>query len=87
MYKRQDLRIEEIRNELIQLKPYVDYEKGYNLVLKERPDEALDILLPLVKDFGGWWNLLFFIGLASVSYTHLDVYKRQVKHCVGKFNG
>lgn len=59
-----DLRIEEIRNELLQLKPYVDYENGYNLVLKERPEEGLDLLLPLVKDFGGWWNLLFFIGLA-----------------------
>jgi tetratricopeptide (TPR) repeat protein len=68
-----DLRIEEIRNELIQLKPYVDYEKGYNLVLKERPDEALDILLPLVKDFGGWWNLLFFIGLAYRSKGEYDI--------------
>lgn len=59
-----DLRIEEIRNELLQLKPYVDYEKGYNLVLNERPEEGLELLLPLVKDFSGWWNLLFFIGLA-----------------------
>lgn len=59
-----NLRIEEIRNELIQLKPYVDFENGYNLVLKERPEEALDLLLPLVKDFSGWWNLMFFIGLA-----------------------
>ncbi|MGB4439935.1 MAG: tetratricopeptide repeat protein [Sedimentibacter sp.] len=58
------LRIDEIRNELIQLKPYVDFENGYNLVLKERPEEGLDLLLPLVKDFSGWWNLLFFIGLA-----------------------
>ena len=68
-----DLRIEEIRNELIQLKPFVDYEKGYNLVLKERPDEALDLLLPLVKDFGGWWNLLFFIGLAYRSKREYDI--------------
>lgn len=59
-----NLRIEEIRNELILLKPYVDYENGYNLVLKERPEEALEILLPLAKEFSGWWNLLFFIGLA-----------------------
>ncbi len=58
------LRIDEIRNELIQLKPFVDFEKGYNLVLKERPEEGLDLLLPLVKEFSGWWNLLFFIGLA-----------------------
>lgn len=58
------LRIEEIRNELIQLKSYVDFENGYNLILKERPEEGLDLLLPLVKEFNGWWNLLFFIGLA-----------------------
>lgn len=58
------LRIDEIRNELIQLKPYVDFENGYNLVLKEKPEEGLDLLLPLTKEFGSWWNLLFFIGLA-----------------------
>lgn len=58
------LRIDEIRNELIQLRPYVDFEKGYNLVLKEKPEEGLELLLPLVKEFGNWWNLLFFIGLA-----------------------
>jgi tetratricopeptide (TPR) repeat protein len=59
-----NLRIDEIRNELIQLKPYVDFENGYNLVLKESPEEGLELLLPLVKKFSGWWNLLFFIGLA-----------------------
>lgn len=58
------LRIDEIRSELIKLKPYVDFENGYNLILKERPEEGLDLLLPLVKEFNGWWNLLFFIGLA-----------------------
>lgn len=66
------IRIEEIRNELIQLKPYVDFENGYNLVLKERPEEGLDLLLPLVKKFDSWWNLLFFIGLA---YRMLEQYK------------
>lgn len=55
---------EEIRQELIQLKPYVDFENGYNLVLKEHPNEGLELLLPLLKKFNGWWNLLFFIGLA-----------------------
>lgn len=76
-----DLRIEEIRNELLQLKPYVDYENGYNLVLKERPEEGLDLLLPLVKDFGGWWNLLFFIGLAYRAlgeYTIAETYFENV---------
>lgn len=58
------LRIDEIRNELINLRPYVDFENGYNLVLKEKPEEGLDLLIPLVKKYGSWWNLLFFIGLA-----------------------
>ncbi|HHZ02757.1 MAG TPA: tetratricopeptide repeat protein [Tissierellia bacterium] len=70
------IRVEEIRNELIQLKPYVDYEKGYNLVLNEKPEEALDLLLPLVKDFSGWWNLLFFIGLAYRSMGEYSIAER-----------
>ena len=67
------LRIDEIRNELIQLKPYVDFENGYNLVLKEKPEEGLDLLLPLVKKYGNWWNLLFFIGLAYRSLGQYDI--------------
>ncbi|WMJ76538.1 MULTISPECIES: tetratricopeptide repeat protein [unclassified Sedimentibacter] len=67
------LRIDEIRNELIQLKPYVDYEKGYNLVLKEKPEEGLELLLPLVKQLGTWWNLLFFIGLAYRALGQYDI--------------
>lgn len=58
------LRVDEIRKELIDLKPYVDYENGYNLVLKGSPAEGLELLLPIVPKFNGWWNLLFFIGLA-----------------------
>lgn len=67
------LRIDEIRNELINLKPYVDFERGYNLVLKEKPDEGLDLLLPLVKKFSSWWNLLFFIGLAYRMLGKYDI--------------
>lgn len=68
-----NVRIEEIRNELNDLQPYVDYENGYNLVLKEQPDEALDLLLPLVNEFSGWWNLLFFIGLAYRSLGDYEI--------------
>lgn len=67
------LRVDEIRNELIQLKPYVDFENGYNLVLKEKPKEGLDLLLPLTKEFGSWWNLLFFIGLAYRMLGNYDI--------------
>lgn len=68
-----NVRIEEIRNELNELQPYVDYENGYNLVLKEQPNEALDLLLPLVNEFSGWWNLLFFIGLAYRSLGDYEI--------------
>lgn len=67
------VRVEEIRNELEQLEPYVDYENGYNLVIKEQPNEALDLLLPLVNEFSGWWNLLFFIGLAYRSLGEHEI--------------
>ncbi len=67
------VRVEEIRNELQQLEPYVDFENGYNLVLKEKPNEALDLLLPLVNDFSSWWNLLFFIGLAYRSLGEYEI--------------
>ncbi|WP_312701488.1 tetratricopeptide repeat protein [Sedimentibacter sp.] len=67
------LRTDEIRNELIQLQPYVDFENGYNLVLKEQPEKGLDLLLPLTKTFGGWWNLLFFIGLAYRMLGEYDI--------------
>lgn len=67
------LRIDEIRNELIRLRPYVDFENGYNLVLKEKPEEGLELLLPLVKKYGNWWNLLFFIGLAYRMLGKYDI--------------
>lgn len=70
------VRIEEIRNELNNLKPYVDYENGYNLVLKEKPNEALNLLLPLVNEFSGWWNLLFFIGLAYRTLEEYEIAER-----------
>jgi tetratricopeptide (TPR) repeat protein len=67
------LRIDEIRNELIELRTLVDFENGYNLVLKEKPEEGLDLLLPLVKKYSSWWNLLFFIGLAYRMLGQYDI--------------
>lgn len=74
-------RVEEIRNEIENLKPYVDFETGYNLVLNEKPNEGLDLLLPLVNNYSGWWNLLFFIGLAYRSlgeYSIAETYYENV---------
>lgn len=63
-YDDDQIRIQEIRNELELLKPYIDYENGYNYVLKGEAQRGLDLLLPLVEKNSGWWNLLFFVGLA-----------------------
>ncbi len=72
-YDDDSLRIDEIRNELILLQPYVDFENGYNLVLRDQPEKGLDLLLPLVKEFNNWWNLLFFIGLAYRMLGEYDI--------------
>ncbi|MDP3386340.1 MAG: tetratricopeptide repeat protein [Eubacteriales bacterium] len=61
---RDDLRIQEVREELEELEMLVDYEVGSSLVLNGELDRGLDKLLPLVPYYPTWWNLLFVIGLA-----------------------
>jgi tetratricopeptide (TPR) repeat protein len=68
-----DLRIDEIRNEIEQLDVYVRYETGYNLILNSEPQKGLDILLPLAEAYSGWWNLLFFIGLGYRSLGEYEI--------------
>ncbi len=67
------LRKDEIRNEIEQLDVYVKYETGYNYVLNFEPQKGLDILLPLVEIYSGWWNLLFFVGLAYRSLGEYEI--------------
>ncbi len=67
------LRKDEIRNEIEQLDVYVKYETGYNYVLNSEPQKGLDILLPLVEIYSGWWNLLFFVGLAYRSLGEYEI--------------
>ncbi len=67
------VRIDEIRNEIEQLDVYVRYETGYNLILNSEAQKGLDILLPLVEDYSGWWNLLFFIGLGYRSLGEYEI--------------
>ena len=63
-YDDDQVRIDEIRNEIEQLEVYVKFETGYNYVLQNEPKKGLELLLPLVENYSGWWNLLFFVGLA-----------------------
>ncbi|QSX07100.1 tetratricopeptide repeat protein [Sedimentibacter sp. zth1] len=69
-------RIEEVREELENLEVYVQYETGYNYVLDGEPQRGLDILLPIVKVYNNWWNLLFFIGLAYRSLEEYEIAQR-----------
>ncbi len=71
-----DLRIDEIRNEIELLDIYVKYETGYNYVLNSEPQKGLDILLPLVEEYSSWWNLLFFVGLAYRSIGEYEIAER-----------
>ena len=70
------VRIDEIRNEIEQLDIYVKYETGYNYVLNSEPQKGLDILLPLVEIYSGWWNLLFFVGLAYRTLGEYEIAER-----------
>ena len=67
------VRIDEIRNEIEQLDIYVKYETGYNYILNSEPQKGLNILLPLAELYSGWWNLLFFIGLAYRSLGEYEI--------------
>lgn len=55
--------LEEIQLQLQVIEDDVQYEEGYNLVLRGQPKEGLDKLLPLKEKHSDWWNLLFMIGL------------------------
>lgn len=70
-------RIDEIRNEINELQIFINYEKGYNYVLNGETQKGLELLLPIAEKRSGWWNLLFFIGLA---YRLMKEYKIAEKY-------
>lgn len=70
------VRVDEIRNEIEQFDIYVKYETGYNYILNSEAQKGLDILLPLVETYSGWWNLLFFVGLAYRSLGEYEIAER-----------
>ncbi len=53
----------EIVTNLHDLNAKILFEKGHTLILNERVDEGLEILLSLEEEYVDWWNLMFFIGL------------------------
>lgn len=53
----------EIVSNLHDLNAKIKFEEGHTLILNERPEEGLEILLALEPEYVDWWNLMFFIGL------------------------
>ncbi|OPL09273.1 MAG: hypothetical protein AVO33_07355 [delta proteobacterium ML8_F1] len=60
-----------------ELKNKIQYEEGYELILKGRYEEGLEKLLPLKDLYDNWWNYLFFVGLG---YRMMEDYPRAVHH-------
>lgn len=56
--------VAEIQENLIKMDFKIRYEEGYNLVLQGKPEEGVELLLPILDDHPDWWNLLFMIGIA-----------------------
>jgi len=77
-----DIRKQEIRDQLEELEYYIQFEEGYKLVLKGNVDKGLDILLPLLDVFKNWWKLFFVIGVAFRQKQEFEVAKRYFKNVV-----
>jgi tetratricopeptide (TPR) repeat protein len=77
-----DVRKQEIRDQLEELEYYIKFEEGYKLVLKGYVEEGLDILLPLLDVFKNWWKLFFVIGVGFRQKQEFEVAKRYFKNVV-----
>ncbi len=77
-----DIRKQEIRDQMEELEYYIKFEEGYKLVLKGYVEQGLDILLPLLDVFKNWWKLFFVIGVAFRQKQEFDVAKRYFKNVV-----
>lgn len=69
--------IKEIKLQLELIKDDVNYEEGYNLILRGKSEDGLEKLLPLAENNSDWWNLLFFIGLG---YRQSGNYNEAIKY-------
>lgn len=55
----------------------IAFEEGSSLILNERYQEGLEILLSLEEFHKDWWNLLFFIGLA---YRRINQFHKAIEY-------
>ncbi len=70
-----DEMLDEVRENLEEIKDDIIYEKGYNEILSGNPSAGLERLLPLKEKYVDWWNLFFMIGLG---YRQIGMYEEAI---------
>jgi len=72
-----ELRLQEIREEIDQIENEVALESGITYLSHEQFDHALDIFLKLLPKYNKWWELKYLIG---VCYKGLDNYENAIDY-------
>ncbi|MFW5891747.1 MAG: tetratricopeptide repeat protein [bacterium] len=81
-YDDNDIRKQEIRDQLEELDYYLQFEEGYKLVLKGYVEKGLDKLIPLLDVFQNWWKLFFVIGVAFRQKQEYEIAKTYFKNVI-----
>ena len=81
-YDNNDVRKQEIRDQLEELDYFLQFEEGYKLVLKGYVEKGLDKLLPLLDIFPKWWKLFFIIGVAFRQKQEYEIAKKYFKNVI-----
>lgn len=74
---RDELRLQEIREELDQIENDVAIESGITYLSHEQFDKALDMFLKLLPQYNKWWELKYLIGAC---YKGLDNYENAIDY-------
>lgn len=72
-----ELRLQEIREEIDQIENDVAIESGITYLSHEQFDKALDIFLKLLPQYNKWWELKYLIGSC---YKGLDNYDNAIDY-------
>jgi len=81
-YDDNDVRKQEVRDQLEELDYFLQFEEGYKLVLKGYVEKGLDKLLPLLDIFPKWWKLFFIIGVAFRQKQEYEIAKKYFKNVI-----
>src|SRR6056297_2582922 len=81
-YDNNDVRKQEIRDQLEELDYFLEFEEGYKLVLKGYVEKGLDKLIPLLDVFKNWWKLFFVIGVAFRQKQEYEIAKTYFKNVI-----